>query len=397
MNQPARRLALAFSVVGLTVSAIAAYVHHQMLGNPTYTSFCDVSATVSCTQVYASRFGSFQGVPVSVFGAVWFAFATLLSWAWLREQPAAGESSVPGVLFAGSTLALAVALYLGYASFVILKLVCVLCVITYAAVIGLFLVTGAAASLPMLSLPRRAAHDLKALGSSPTAVVLALLWVVGSVSALALFPRDVAATAAAGTMPEPSQDQRSELERFLSSAPRVPLAVTAEGAKVLIVKFADYQCPACGQAYTAYKPILAKYAASHPGQVRMVMKDYPLNSACNPNVRTALHSAACEAAVAVRLAQAKGKGDALEEYFYTHQPEMTPASVREAARSIGGVTDFDAKYESTLALVKGDIALGQGLKVSQTPTFFLNGVKIDGAWAPQFFDQAIAYELRRAQ
>ena len=117
--------------------------------------------------------------------------------------------------------------------------------------------------------------------SSPAAIVLAFLWVAGSVSALVLFPRDVAATAAPGTIPEPSQDQRSELERFMSTAPRVPLAVSAEGAKVLIVKFADYQCPACGQAYTAYKPILAKYAASNPGQVRMVMKDYPLNSACN--------------------------------------------------------------------------------------------------------------------
>jgi protein-disulfide isomerase len=71
--------------------------------------------------------------------------------------------------------------------------------------------------------------------------------------------------------------------------------------------------------------------------------------------------------------------------------------VRQAAREIGQVTDFDAKYASTLALVKGDIALGQSLKVSQTPTFFINGVKVDGMWAPQFFDQAIGYELQRAQ
>ena len=42
-------------------------------------------------------------------------------------------------------------LYLGYASFVILGLVCVLCVVTYAAVIGLFLVSGAATSVPMLT------------------------------------------------------------------------------------------------------------------------------------------------------------------------------------------------------------------------------------------------------
>ncbi len=50
---------------------------------------------------------------------------------------------------------------------------------------------------------------------------------------------------------------------------------------MLIVKFNDYQCPACGQSYLMYKPILAKYAASNPGAVKVVMKDYPLNADCN--------------------------------------------------------------------------------------------------------------------
>jgi protein-disulfide isomerase len=69
--------------------------------------------------------------------------------------------------------------------------------------------------------------------------------------------------------------------------------------------------------------------------------------------------------------------------------------VRQAARDIGQVNDFDAKYASTLELVKGDVALGHQLQVRSTPTFFINGVKVEGEWAPQYFDQAIAYELQR--
>ncbi len=395
MSQNAARFALLCALVGLAVSGTAAYVHYRILFDPTYTSFCDVSATISCSQVYSSRFGIVRGIPVAVFGAIWFAFAALLSTAWMIARPTVAES-MPGYLFAGSTLGLAVSLYLGYASFVLLKLVCVLCVITYAAVIGLFLVSGAATSLPMLSLPRRAVQDLKLLVATPLALVLALIWVGGSASTLAFFPRESSLVAGAPA-PEPSQDQRSELERFMATAERIPLAVPTDGAKVLIVKFADYQCPACGQAFTTYKPILAKYAASNPGAVKMVMKDYPLNMDCNPAVRSTLHPSACDAAVAVRLARNHNRGDQLEEWLYTHQQEMTPASVRQSARDVGQVTDFDEKYAATLALVKGDIALGQSLKVSQTPTFFINGVKVDGAWAPQFFDQAIAFELKRAQ
>ena len=140
MSRKAGWLALLFALVGLTVSVVAAYAHYRMLRDPTYTSFCDVNATVSCTQAYASRFGTFARVPVAVFGAIWFAFASLLSLAGLTARPAVRESA-PGYLFAGSTLALAVVLYLGYASFVVLKTVCPLCLITYAAVIGLFFVS----------------------------------------------------------------------------------------------------------------------------------------------------------------------------------------------------------------------------------------------------------------
>ena len=398
MSTTAARLALLCALVGLGAAGTAAYVHYRMFADPTYTSFCDVSATVSCTQVYASRFGTFQGISVSVFGGIWFGFAALMSIVWMTARPAVRES-VPGYLFASSTIALAAILYLGYASFVILKLVCVLCLITYAAVIGLFLISGAATSFPMLSLPRRAAQDVKVLVTSPLAILLAVLWLGGAATTLAFFPREAATvvTDAGAVAPEPTQDQRSELERFMASAPRVPLMVPSEGATVLIVKFADYQCPACGQAYLSYKPILAKYAASNPGAVKVVMKDFPLNPNCNANVRQMLHPWACDAAVAVRLARAHNKGDELEDYLYSNQKDLSADGVRKAALDIAQVTDFDAKYQATLELVKGDIAMGQQLKVNQTPTFFVNGIKIDGAWAPQFFDQAIAYELAHAR
>jgi protein-disulfide isomerase len=252
----------------------------------------------------------------------------------------------------------------------------------------------------MLSLPRRAAQDFKVLATSPLAIALAVIWLGGAATTLAFFPREAAATTDQGgvvSAPEPTQDQRTELERFMASAPRIPLAIPNDGAKVLVVKFADFQCPACGQAYQAYKPIFAKYAASNPGAVKLVHKDFPLNPECNVAVRSMLHPAACDAAVAVRLAATHNREAEMEDWLYTHQQGMTPETVRQAARDVGQVTDFEARYQPTLELVKGDIGLGQQLKVSQTPTFFINGIKIDGAWAPQFFDQAIAYELAHAK
>jgi protein-disulfide isomerase len=293
-----------------------------------------------------------------------------------------------------------VILSLGYASFVLLKAVCLLCLTTYAAVIGLFVISGAATSFPMTTLPRRAARDVRVFIASPLALTLAVLFFAGAATTLAFFPREGVSAAsdpaAAATAPVPTQDQRSEFERWYASQPRVPLIVPAEGAKVLVVKFNDFQCPACGQSYLQYKPIFAKYEAEHPGAVRLVMKDYPLNRDCNENMGQTLHPSACDAAVAVRLAEAHNRTDAMEEWLYTHQPNMTPPSVRQAARDIAQISDFDAKYASTVGMVKGDVALGRQLGVKSTPTFFINGVKVEGALPPQYFDQAIAYELQHA-
>jgi len=394
MTRRAAYFALVCALVGFGASVAAAYVHYQLLYDPTYRSFCDVSSRISCTEVYMSRYSTYRGVPVAIFGALWFVVAALLSVTGLRARDAVRES-VPGYLFVLSTLALAVILYLGYASFVILSTVCVLCLTTYAAVVGLFLVSGAATSVPMTTLPRRAARDVRVLVSSPLAITLAVLFCAGAVTTLAFFPREgVMAAANENAAPAPlSQDRRSEFERYFTSQPRIPIMVPNEGAKVLIVKFNDFQCPACGQSYVAYKPILAKFEAEQPGAVKMVLKDYPLNPNCNPNVSAMIHPAACDAAVAVRLAAIHNRADALEDYLYTHQPEMTAPMVRQAARDIGQVTDFDAKYQSTLGLVKGETGLGKQLSVSQTPTFFINGVKLEGMMAPQYFQQAIEYEL----
>lgn len=395
MSRTQARLAIGCAIVGLAASVYAAYVHYHLLYDPLYRSACDVSATISCTTVYQSRFSTFRGIPVALLGGIWFGLALLLSCAGLSGRDALRES-VPGYLFVLSTLALAVILYLGYASFFLIKAVCLVCLTTYAAVIGLFLVSGAATTIPMSTLPRRAARDARAIAGSPLAIALVVLFFAGAASTLAFFPREVVSASGDRVAPEPTQDQRSEFMRWYQAQPRVPLVIPADGAKVLVVKFNDFQCPACGMSYSQYKPLFAKYEAEKPGQVKLVLKDYPLNRDCNESLSQTIHPAACDAAVAVRL-MPPAKVDAMEEWLYTHQPTMTPASVRQAARDIGGISDFDAKYASTLAQVKGDVALGHQLQVKSTPTFFVNGVKIESALAPQYFDEALAYELGRAK
>ena len=57
----------------------------------------------------------------------------------------------------------------------------------------------------------------------------------------------------------------------------------------------------------------------------------------------------------------------MEEWLFANQPQITPDLVKQGARSIGGITDFEAQYAKTLELVKADIAMGASLKVTGTP------------------------------
>jgi len=396
MTKSIRLLLALLALAGLASALSSMYVHHQMLTQPGYASFCDVSTTVSCTQVYQSRYAYLAGVPVALLGALWYIAVLLVlagaQWGW----PSLRENS-PGYVFLLSTAGLGFVIYMAYASLALLKIVCLVCVVTYVAVAALFIISGTRTSYPMLTIPRRLLQDAKAALASPAALGLMLVFLVGATTAIAFFPRPgVAASASAPTDQAATADRQREFVRYWESQVRTQLPIPADGAVVLIVRFADYQCPHCVQSHKDYKPVIARYNAQYPGAIRLVEKDYPLEGECNPNAVGGVHLAACEAAAAVRAATAKGRGEAMQEWLIDNFQTLTPVTVRQAVRDVGGVTDFEAQYPSLLNLVKGDVALGTVLGINRTPTLYINGAKVVGALSVPYLEMAIELELKKA-
>jgi hypothetical protein len=96
----------------------------------------------------------------------------------------------------------------------------------------------------------------------------------------------------------------------------------------------------------------------------------------------------------------------MEEWLFTRNQALTPPIVRQAARDIGGVPDFDEQFPTVVNQVKSDIALASILGIVKTPTFFIGHrdpatgtvtyVRQEGALPPQYFDLALQYELKKA-
>ena len=396
MSALARKLLLVFALLGLAASGAAAYVHYNLIRNPDYSSFCDISARVSCRAAYLSSYGSFAGVPVAFGGVLFFAWVLLMLWG------ARGRSritdSAPGYIFAASIAALGFVLYLAYASFFVLGEVCPLCVTTYVAVIGILVISGGATSVPMSSLPVRALRDVRLLAATPVALVIALLFVAGAAWGTSAFPREEAGRPPAQALKALAPDAQTEFEKWWALQPKAPnFPFDNEGVKVLVVEFADFQCPECRRQYFALKPVFDEYA-QRPKDVKVVMKQYPLNSDCNSFVGTRMHAAACDASAGAVMARAKGQFEKMQDWLFLHQDELSPATVRSAVADVAQVKDFDAQYPKAIQEVKTDISIGSSLGLTGTPTFFINGVRVPGGGLPpQYFREAIELELKKAK
>ncbi|MGE3345364.1 MAG: vitamin K epoxide reductase family protein [Vicinamibacterales bacterium] len=402
MTSRTRLLTLVAGIAGLGFAGASAWVHHRLLTDPSYTSFCDVNAAFNCSQVYLSQYGSFQGISTALFGLIWFGVAVLLS---VFSTPVdAGAKRSAGAagtyLFVWSTIGLAVVLYLAYASFFVLGTACLLCLGTYVAVIAIFVLSGMASSVPVSALPSRLGADLQSLSSNTPAFVATLVFVVGAGSVLAWFPKDNLPKAG---QESPTQAQQAPpadaVEKWLTefdAQPRVDVGVDPEGAKIVIVKWNDFQCPSCREGFVWHKPVIKKFEEAHPGAIKYVIKDFPLEGECNYTTPNMNHFAACEASAALRLARETGKAAEMEQWLFDNQARLTGDIVREGYSSITGRTDFADRYQTVLQGIRQDVSDGVALQIGQTPTYFINGVRVLGNLQPQWLEVLLDHELKKA-
>ena len=253
----------------------------------------------------------------------------------------------------------------------------------------------------------RIIDDLQRLIRTPRALTAAVVFVAAAAAAIAVFPeqpvsaaasdRGETEQAAAGARPSRRRRSSQQFEQYLAQQPRVPVMAPSDGAAVVILKFNDYQCPACGQTYRDYKPMLAKWAKQAPGQGEVHRQGLPARARVQPVRRPGPASAArARRRSRCGCAREKGKAEAMEDWLYANQPAMTPDTVKKAARDRRRRHRFRRAYPATLELVKADVAQGQQLADQRHADVLHQRHRLPGLRA-EYFDAAIAWELKRLQ
>lgn len=175
-------------------------------------------------------------------------------------------------------------------------------------------------------------------------------------------------------------------ERASSDAADARLVAWYEAAKtaavsqagIHLVVFSDYQCPSCRVMVPQF---LAAAASMGPGVVQVTLRDFPLDAGCNDQVPIGLqapHTAACAAAVAVRI-MLKERPDQVEQFrawLYGNQENLTDDVIRQELNTIGFREPIDLANPSLLRAVKEDIREATRYGIYSTPALVLNGVRL---------------------
>ncbi len=172
-------------------------------------------------------------------------------------------------------------------------------------------------------------------------------------------------TAAAGA---PDQNQ---VDRAAVEAGSNPILGTI-AAPVTIVEFFDYKCPYSKQA----APIVQQLAADDPSKVKIIVRDFPAES---------IHPGTTDLARVAYCAKQQGKYWQMNQLLFAEQDTLSnPLSDSDLASlaSRAGV-DLTALQNcladpAALAAVTKDYLAGIQAGVRGTPTFFVNGQKVEG-------------------
>jgi protein-disulfide isomerase len=137
-------------------------------------------------------------------------------------------------------------------------------------------------------------------------------------------------------------------------------------ARVYLVEFSDFQCSAC----LAFKPTVDAIIQSHKDKLLYVYRHFPLDQ----------HPYSHTAAYAAEAAGLQGKYWEMFDLLFANQAKFSDSIFAELAAQLQLDPEKfagDLKSSSVAGRIQEDLAYGNRIGINATPTFFLNGEKLE--------------------
>ena len=156
-------------------------------------------------------------------------------------------------------------------------------------------------------------------------------------------------------------------------------------APVTLIEFSDFQCPYCRRVQGVLKRLMTAYH----GQLKLVFRDFPLRQ---------IHPEAQKAAEAAQCANDQGQFWPYHDRLFA-TTDLAVEDLKQYAAEMGlDVEQFNTCLDSEKYRqeVQGDIDDALAAGVNATPSFFVNGLPINGAVPFERFVEMVELALQRA-
>jgi protein-disulfide isomerase/uncharacterized membrane protein len=385
------RVAVVLALVGVAVSVVTFHVTRQLASVDGYTSFCNLGGVVNCDTVLTSRWGSFLGFPVPLWAIGVFTLGLVLALPGALGATTVGLTDLALIALASGSVGFA--LVLAVISVLVLRTLCLLCISLYAVILAWF-VTVAPLAGRFHGSDRAPWPQRRTAAYAALAAGLLLAIAVGTVEAMR---GPVTATTVA--------EVQSADPKFYELYTKLPVVDAADvvgpaphvkgnpDAPITIVEFSDFECPACGHAFSDLRNLVRGRT-----DVKLVFRHFPLDSACNARMQQQLHPYACQAAAAAECAGQLGRFWEYHDELFEHQKLLDRDSLFRYAREVGlDIPAFRTCLDdpATMDRIAADVAAGTRLGVESTPTIFINGRRVQGALDPPYYEFALVIEKDR--
>lgn len=158
--------------------------------------------------------------------------------------------------------------------------------------------------------------------------------------------------------------------------------IGSDSAKVKLVEFSDFQCPACKTVEPAIKNVLLTYS----DKIQFIYRHFPLPQHTHA-IKAAIFTEAAGEQGDAPSGASQGKFWEMHDKIFETQSQWSNLSDTDAtafflvlAKELGLNEDNvgQALKENTFkSKIDSDVAEGQSLGVNSTPTFFVNGRKVN--------------------
>ena len=142
--------------------------------------------------------------------------------------------------------------------------------------------------------------------------------------------------------------------------------IGSSSASAFLVEFSDFECPACGTFESTVKSLTTKYA----DRLLFSYRHFPLPQ----------HTEGQPAAMAAEAAGKQGKFWEMHTLLFKNQKSLSSTIYTDLAKELKLdliAFEKDRKDSSISAIISADTDSGTRVGVNATPTFFLNGVKLE--------------------